>query len=273
MLWATLADAKEPVSSRVANPARVTASVQGPCHAQLATELGRGVSGDGCSEQRRTILRQLGRKTQWGPGFGVVERATPTPTGLSLLLAAARGCTLWPVRDPARTVLNLYDAKVAGCSVRRYQGPMVVRGIHADGRTVDNLEVLQVDGGRVEVDLVNLAVQLDRQGLRLDEFTRLEFGRDGWAGQLELAPVLAMFADRHAAAVLRGRGVPGLWMTLHPNHRAADAIGEAALKASLQRQELDLEAVKRGVMTPRRFLQRHVWSPYRPQVEAMETHE
>ena len=42
-----------------------------------------------------------------------------------------------------------------------------------------------------------------------------------------------------------------------------------ALTASLRRQEADLRAVQRGELTPRRFLERHAWSPYRQLVAAM----
>jgi hypothetical protein len=64
------------------------------------------------------------RRALAGSGFGLVERAKVGLAEVSLLLSEARGCKRWPLRLPNREALGLFEAKAAGCWIRRYTGPL-----------------------------------------------------------------------------------------------------------------------------------------------------
>lgn len=243
-----------------------------PCREHVAAELERGavVPGVECEASRRLALhRQLRGGRSWA-GFGLVERVNVGLAEVSLLLSEARGCKRWPLRLPNREALGLFEAKAAGCWIRRYTGPLTITGVLPDGSQVPAL-ALQVVEGHLELDLARLVVSLDRRGLPdLDAFVRLELGSEGWAGSVDLVAQRQRLAEAHAVAVQRGRGVPALFGVRHPTHPEADSARTLALTTSLRRQEADLRAVQRGELTPRRFLERHAWSPYRQIVGAME---
>lgn len=270
-LLAARADAREPRASAVIDPAAAVAAIAGPCRSQVAAQLQRGESEAGCELERRAAQQRLIRSTRPRPGFGLVERTRPGLATVALLLSEARGCREWPLRTSGRAVLGLFEAKAAGCWVRRYSGELALTGVMADGRRVPRIEVAHVDGdGHVEIDLVRLAISLERRGMvDLDSFVRLELGADGWAGDVDLVAARARLADAHAAAVQRGRGVPALLVVRHPDHASADRIRGLALAAALRRQEDDFRAVQRGELPAHRFLERHAWSPYRQLVAAM----
>ncbi|MBK9753261.1 MAG: hypothetical protein IPO88_07085 [Nannocystis sp.] len=271
LLFAGVVEAREPRGSAVGEPRAAVQELASPCREQVAAELRRGEvdAGVQCEVERRLALRRQLRGGRSLVGFGLVERATAGLAGLSLLLSEARGCARWPLRLPGREALGLFEAKAAGCWIRRYTGPLTVAGVLPDGGRVVAL-VVEVVEGHLELDLARIAVSLDRRGLPdLDAFVRLELGADGWAGSLDLVVQRARLADWHVASVQRGRGVAALCSVRHPEHRQADVVRTLALTASLRRQEADLRAVQRGELTPRRFLERHAWSPYRQLVAAM----
>ena len=54
----------------------------------------------------------------------------------NLLLSEGRGCKRWPLRLPQRATLGLFEAKAAGCWVRRYTGPLTIAGVLPDGSRV-----------------------------------------------------------------------------------------------------------------------------------------
>lgn len=266
------ATAREPRSSGVRDPRAAVQGLASPCRELVAAELERGTiaAGGRCEAERRLAQDQQLRAARSLVGFGLVERATVSLAEVSLLLSEGRGCKRWPLRLPQRATLGLFEAKAAGCWIRRYSGSLAVTGVLADGSRVAALAV-QVVEGHLELDLARLEVSLDRRGLPdLDAFVRLEFGAEGWAGSLDLVAQRARLADAHAAAVQQGRGVPALFSVRHPQHPEADGVRTLALTCSLRRQEADLGAVQRGELTPRRFLERHAWSPYRQVVAAME---
>ena len=266
------ASAREPRSSAVLDPAVAVAGLAEPCRTQVAGQLRRGEGErDGCVVERRAAQRQLLRAVRPRPAFGLVERTRPGLGRVSLLLSEARGCREWPLRTPGRATLGLFEARAAGCWVRRYAGELVLTGVMADGRRVPRLEVVRVDDeGHVDIDLVRLTASLDRRGMiDLDSLARLDLGAEGWAGSIDLAAVRAALADWHAASVQRGRGVPALLVVRHPDHPSADNVRGLALAAALRRQEADFRAVQRGELAPHRFLERHAWSPYRQLVAAM----
>lgn len=263
--WASPAQAGDLRGSAVERPEAAVAA--GPCRERIVGELRRGEvsAGPGCELERQAAQRLQLRLARWR--FGLLERATAGPGEVSLLVSEARGCTTWPLRQPGRATLGLYEVKRAGCRVRRYTGPLAIGGVLPDGHKAPAIAVVQVEEGRTRVDLTRLAVDLDRPGL--DGFVRLEFGVDGWAGEVDLVAVRAGLADHHADAVERGRGVAALLPVRHPDHPRADRIRALALKATLERQDADFKAVERGELSPYRFLERHAWSPYRRLVAAM----
>lgn len=266
------AGAREPRGSGVRDPRAAVEGLASPCREQIAAELVRGEvdAGVACEAERRLALHQQLRGGRTLAGFGLVERVKVGLVEVSLLLSEARGCKRWPLRLPNRATLGLFEAKAAGCWIRRYTGPLAIAGVRPDGSRVAAL-VVEVVEGHLELDLARLVVSLDRRGLPdLDAFVRLEFGAEGWAGSLDLVAQRARLADAHAAAVQRGRGVPALCEVRNPGHAEADGVRALALTSSLRRQEADLRAVQRGELTPRRFLERHAWSPYRGIVAAME---
>lgn len=273
LLLGRVAGAAEPRASAVRDPSPALLGLTGACREQVAAELRRGEisSGASCEGERRAAQRRQLQTARGRQGFGVVERARTGPTGASLLLSEARGCDRWPLRLPDRPTLGLFEAKASGCRVQRYNGPVTLVGVLPDGRRVAAVAVVQAREGLVDVDLVQVAVRLERRGLPgLDALARLELGVDGWAGSIDLAAVRTRLADMHAAAVQRGRGVPGLLPVRHPDHPAADRVRSLALLTTLRRQEIDLKAVQRGELSPQRFLERHAWSPYRQMVLALE---
>lgn len=261
----------EPRASGVPDPGPATRELPAACREPIAAELRRGeiAASGGCEAERRLAQRRQLQTARAG-GFGVVERARAELTGVSLLLAEARGCSRWPLRLPQRQALGLYEAKAAGCWVRRYDGPVTIAGVLPDGRRVPALLVLRAVEGHADLELARLSVSLERRGLPgLDAFVRLELGADGWAGSFDLTAQRARLADMHAAAVQRGRGVAALMAVRHPQHPAADRVRGLALTMTLRRQELDFHAVQRGELSVYRFLERHAWSPYRHLVLAM----
>lgn len=272
LLLAGSASARAPRGSAVGDPRPGVVGLAEPCRAQVAAELRAGqIAGPGCEAERRLAQRRLLRASRPRGSFGLVERSRVELAAVSLVVSAARGCRRWPLRGVNRPVLGLSDVRGAGCWTRRYTGPIELVGVTADGRRLPRLHFVLADGdGRVDIDLARLAVLLGRRGaVELDELVGLELGADGWAGSVDLVAVRAELADRHAAAVQRGRGVPALLVVRHPEHPQALQLRGLAVDAAVHRQEADYQAVQRGELAPHRFLERHAWSPYRQLVAAL----
>lgn len=272
LLLAGPAQAREPRSSAAGDPKAGVTGLAEPCRTQVAAELRGGqIAGPRCEAERRLAQQRQLRASRSRVTFGLVERSRLELARVSLVVSEARGCRLWPLRGLNRPVLGPSDVRGAGCWIRRYTGTLELVGVSADGRRLPRLLVVKADGdGRVDIDLARLAVLLGRRGdVELDALVRLELGADGWAGNVDLVAVRAGLADRHAAAVQRGRGVPALMVVRHPEHPSATQLRGLAVEASVHRQEVDYHAVQRGVLAPHRFLERHAWSPYRHLVAAL----
>ena len=270
LAWATPVQAREPRGSAAQGLTRGVAA--GACQARVLAELRAGEvsAGAGCEVERLAARREVMRRALGGHRFGMLERATVEVGEVSLLLSEALGCRWWPLRQTGQEALGLYDVKSAGCWVRRYNGPLTIAGVLADGRVVGGLGVVEVVEGEATLDLTRLTIQVARRGLGLDAFVRLELGADSWAGSIDLVAARARRADEHAAAVQTGRAVAGLFVVRHPKHAASEQARALALAAMLARQAEDFAAVQRGALAPHRFLERHAWSPYRGPVEALE---
>jgi hypothetical protein len=243
------------------------------CRVQVRAELLRGRrQNERCSPVRVEAAKRVLRTELRRPAFGVVESRRIDLAGIHLVVSSARRCRQWPLRSPKSTVLELPGARAARCSIRRYEGTLEVSAVEPDGtRWPDVLEIESDVDGRVTLDFAALDAALRSRGMpSLDAFARLELGKRGWAGVLDLGRMREFIANWHFEWIRRGRGAPGLFVARHPRHERAGAARALAVEGILARQERDYLAVARGELLPREFLSRYPWSPYRRSVRAME---
>ncbi|MDC0718684.1 hypothetical protein [Nannocystis bainbridge] len=246
----------------------VTARTSEPCRAALTTALAAGeqVTGTCAVMQTRAAQEALAATRQ--RSFGIVDRATVRLASMTLVLSQAHLCRRWPLRTPGQGSLDVGGARLAGCNVRRYVGPVAVAVAAADGSVVQVMTVRSDEDGQAEVSFAEVDALLRARGRGgLGSFAELQVGREAWAARVELPALRTQLAEWHAAWVGLGRGSPGLFAALHPEDEAASGMRTRALEASLKRQAEDAAAVERGELSARRFLERHVWSPYRSLVE------
>lgn len=200
----------------------------------------------------------------------MVERRRFDLAGGRLVLAVAGKCKAWPLREQDGAVLEASAARAAGCRLRRYAGAVDVWVQRGDGAW-ERVEVIQTDAaGVLEVDLrrVDRLLRTGR-GRGLSDYTRLALGSGGWAGTVDLERLRAVTALWHFAWIQRGRGAPGLFAHLYPDHPRTPDARALAVEAVLARQERDFRAVADGELRPELFLERHAWSPYRTPVREM----
>ena len=261
--------AREPDRTEVAAEAAEAAVREVPvaaCRAAISAELQAGeraAGPDACAAYRDQASARL---VTAGPrrSFGIVEEEKASLSGVKLVLSAAHSCSRWPLRAAGERSLAIGGAAAAGCRVRRYHGALAIEVVATDGGR-EAVSVVQADeDGRVEVRFAELDAQLRARGRAgLFEQATLVLGADGWVGRVELQGLRAQLADWHATWVSRGRGLPGLFAALHPEHGEAQAMRVRSLEAALKRQEADARRVERGELSVRWFLDRHAWSPYR----------
>lgn len=263
---------REPSRSEVdaERTASAVGQVPADCRSEVAAALEAGEQREGsCSAQRDRAARQA---LASGPrrSFGMIDRQTVRLSGVALVLSQAHHCRRWPLRAAGQATLDVGAARAAGCAVRRYEGPLAVGVVSADGELVPVSTVRTDMDGKVEVVFAEIDALLRARGRDgLFSFAALALGAGAWAGRLDLGEVRGQLAGWHATWVERGRGSPGLFIALHPNDEAASAARVRALEATLRRHADDMAAVERGELTARRFLERHVWSPYRSRVERL----
>ena len=246
------------------------------CHetARRELELGQRLSeaGDGCDAVRAELGRRLTREHRRAR-FGVVDHRRVDLVRVRLRLSTAAGCRRWPLRRAASSSLTPVEASRHGCRLRPYRGAIDLT-VFADGvaTPIDAVD-LRTDGdGMVELAFSDIDAALRSSGAgSLDDYDRLEIGRDGWAGAVELERWRALAAEYHYRWVERGRGSPALFLHRHRERARAEDAHALALEARLARQEHDLALVQEGLLTPRAFIERHVWSPFRRMVERMIT--
>lgn len=258
--------AREPRRTEVeaATAEQAVAPAPEPCRREVAAELRAGQrAAETCAaERRRASERVLAKRGR--PVFGIVERRTVRLSGVALVLSEAHHCERWPLRAAGREDLEPGAAIEAGCRVRRYRGPVTVAVAGAGGASAPVITLEADEDGRLEVVFAELDVLLRGRGLGgLMSQAALVLGADGWAGRVDLTAVRAQLTEWHLTWIGRGRGVPALFTALHPEHPGAAVTRARALEATVRRQAAEAEAVKRGELTPRRFLERHTWSPYR----------
>lgn len=240
------------------------------CRAQILDELIAGQRRqrtDGCAEDRERVGRALVR---WRDDFGFVERRVVELAALRLVLGVAKRCRQWPLRSPGRNVLRRNDVDLAGCRVRRYEGPLTLTFVDHEGRTSSPLAPLHTDvDGRLMLRFASIDQALRALGRgELADYARIELGDDAWAGHVDLDQLLRFRADWHLSWIRRGRGTAGLFVAEHPEHPGAEQARTWAADARLARQERDVARVEAGELTARDYLDRHPWSPYRRRVQA-----
>lgn len=248
----------------------------GSCVELVEAELreGRPREGTGCDRTRREIARALSVARQ---RFGIVEHRHVDLVGMRFRLGVGRSCRRWPLRR-RDDVLDAIDARDAGCRVSPYRGVVTIHAVDPQGRRhpVGSSRTDRDGYLRLELSDLDAAVRGDEgseayalQGL--DAFVRLELGRDGWAGSVDLVRLRGFLADWHFRWIAQGRGVPALFAVRHPEHPHGPDAEAMAVEARVQRQEEDYQAVIDGRLPAGAFLQRHVWSPFRRAVEQLVT--
>lgn len=242
------------------------------CRDAVAAALRAGLAGVGgdCAAHFWRVTERLIAEARPRPVFGIVERTTVRLARVVLVLSEAHHCQRWPLREPRQPALDAGAAFAAGCRVRRYHGPLAIAVVDPEGRERSLLAARTDADGRVEISLADLDARL-RAGGRpgLSSHAELVLGDQGWAGRIDLKQLRAQLADWHLEWIKRGRGSPALFSALHPEHPGAAAMRTLALEATVQRHEADVRAVERGELSPRAFLERHAWSPFRSLVRAM----
>lgn len=242
------------------------AAVPEACRAAISAELEAGARSSAtppaCAEHREPAAARVAR-TLRPPTFGIVEEERASLAGVRLVLSVAHACPRWPIRAAGEATLAIGAAVSAGCRVRRYHGPLVLEVVAVDGRRVEVARETDIDGN-LEVRFAELDARLRASGRApLLEHATLELGAAGWAGIVDLQGLRAQLADWHLVWIARGRGSPGLFAALHPDHAEAQTMRVRALESALKRQERDARRVERGELSVRQFLERHAWSPYR----------
>ncbi|MCY1056986.1 hypothetical protein [Nannocystis sp. SCPEA4] len=261
---------REPARSEVdpQTTAAVVARVPEGCRAEVAAALtaGEDMAGSCAVMRDRAAQEALARRRL--RVFGMVERTTVRLASVALVVSQAYLCRRWPLRNAGESALEIGPARAAGCTVRRYRGPLTISVREANGAVLPVMTARSDDDGYIEVmfaDIDSLLRARGRGGLMT--FTELQVGRDGWAVRVKLPELQVQLAEWHATWIEQGRGSPGLFAALHPQDGAAAQMRVRALEATVQRQAADAAAVERGELSARRFLERHVWSPYRSLVE------
>lgn len=222
-----------------------------------------------CRARLDMAAARLIEKARPRPTFGIIERETVRLHSVGFVLSIAHHCERWPLRAAGQPSLDVGAAMAASCRVRRYQGPLQVSVRAPDGATLAVFTAQSDLDGQVEIVFAEVEAILRARGRPgLAAFQALIFGANGWVGDVDLTTIRAQTADWHATWVSRGRGLPALFSPLHPEHAAGAAMRALALEAAIKRQAADAEAVRRGELSRRRFLERHAWSPYRTLVEA-----
>jgi hypothetical protein len=244
-----------------------------PCRdvARQELELGaRLADADDCSPVRTAVGRRLARERP-RPRFGVVDHRRVELTRVRLRLSTAHRCRTWPLRRPGASSLTPAEATGHGCRLHPYRGRLTLELVSDEARVpLDVLELRTDAEGRIEIRFsdIDAALRSVNAGA-LDDYERLEIGHRAWAGAIELGRWRALMAEYHYRWVARGRGSPALFVHRHRTRDRGDDAHALAIEAHLARQEHDLTLVEDGVLTPRAFIDRHVWSPFRRIVERM----
>jgi hypothetical protein len=253
-----------------ATAARATRGLEPACRSSVRAALEVGESVDTCARasakaQRRVAIREPGAR------YGTVDGQKVDLRQMRLVLGEARSCARRPLRRMGESVVRGAVARQAGCAIRPYEGPIEIAGIDEKGVRSERVLVLAARSGVLLLDFARVDHLLRRGGRTgLDVFDRLELGRDGWAGTVNLERLREFQAAWHTKWVEDGRGSPGL--LVHARPPTDPFLAETlSVEARLGREERDYLEVARGALSPAAFLDRHIWSPYRASVLAIES--
>ena len=191
--------------------------------------------------------------------------------GIRAQIELAHRCRYTPKLAPDSRVLRYREIRAAECRTRPYDGDLTLF-VRAEGGSLRPLATRwTVEAGKLDLRFSDLERLLREAGL--SDASEIELGRDGWAGRVNLAPLRELLASWHLHWIGKGRGSAALYVAAHPQDPKVDEVRALAVEAQLARQEADYLAVSRGELSPRAFLDRHLWSPYRLSVREMRKSE
>ncbi len=226
------------------------------------------LAGSGCvSSPQRLDAPRAGRG---GRSVGWVRTQRVDLLALRVQLDLAWACRRTPRPAAQSVVLRRAQVIAAECRTRAYEGPLAVYGVDAAGTRHGPLWTEQVEAGALRIDFaaaesISKIVEPDAP-----ELVALELGEGAWAGVVQLDRLREFRRRWHATWVEQGRGSAALFWAAHPEQLEAGAARALAIEAQLARQERDYLEVAAGRASARRFLERHLWSPYRASVLRME---
>ncbi|MFY0537079.1 hypothetical protein [Nannocystis pusilla] len=157
---------REPVRGEV-DPqvtAAVAARVPESCRAAVAAAMtaGEQLAGQCATTQSRAAQEVLAATRQ--RSFGIVDRTTVRLASMGLVLSQAHLCRRWPLRAPGQASLDVGAARLAGCNVRRYVGPLAVTVRASDGTSLPVMTVRSDQDGQAEVSFAEVDALLRARG-------------------------------------------------------------------------------------------------------------
>ena len=187
--------------------------------------------------------------------------------GVRARLEVASSCRYRPEPAPGSSVLRRQQIDAANCRTRLYSGAIALTGVHRSGTRVRLPERVRVKDGQLFLSFASVRQLLGPDGLETYEV--IELGEGAWAGRINLASLRRLMSSWHLHWIAQGRGAASLFVAAHPQTPEAAKVHPLVVEAQLARQEADYLAVSRGSLSPRAFLERHLWSPYRVSVREM----
>ena len=187
--------------------------------------------------------------------------------GIRARLEVASSCRYAPEPVPGTSVLRREQIDAAKCRTRLYSGVIGLTGVNKSGGRATLPGVVVVKDGQFLLSFASVGQLLGPGGF--EKYDAVELGEGAWAGSINLVSLRLLMSSWHLHWIARGRGVASLFMAAHPEAPEAAKVHPLVVEAQLARQEADYLAVSRGSLSPRAFLDRHLWSPYRVSVREM----
>ncbi len=213
----------------------------------------------------------LEEKLDAGKAHGWVRSQRVDLVGIRVRLELATRCKSTPLLTADSSVLRKPQIDAAGCRSRPYDGDLSLYAVDRRGRQIPLSNPWPVREGVLSLRFDDLQRLADEQlGPQIES---IELGASGWAGSVNLVGLRELLASWHLHWIARGRGSAALYVAAHPEAPGVEEVHALAVEAQLARQEADYLGVGRGELSPRAFLERHLWSPYRVSVRAMRARE
>lgn len=194
---------------------------------------------------------------------GIVEYRKVDLQGMDLRLSSGRCAGPLPAVGSG-AVLASADGERARCRTRPYRGRLTLTAEDAYRRRI----VLDVEpeadrDGRVRIEFATLDAVLRARGRDgLLAMSRVEIGRGGWAGIVDVGVLRSFRAEWHFRWIANGRGAPGLYVELHGGHAHGEEARALAREHEAARQRDDRARVEAGTLSPAAFSLRHGSTPH-----------